>query len=104
MTRDDTDTVLSQEDGTRDGRPNLAPGIRTHLGEHLRTVYERIGEETLTAVIEVPPPDPPSHGGPHRMGEGRGEDAIVVADGMVARRAKSQSAAAAQWATSLALD
>jgi hypothetical protein len=37
MTRDDTDTVLSQEDGTRDGRPNLAPGIRTHLGEHLRT-------------------------------------------------------------------
>ena len=47
MTRDDTDTVLSQEDGSRDGRPNLAPGIRTHLGEHLRTVYERIGEETL---------------------------------------------------------
>jgi hypothetical protein len=47
MIRDDTDTVLSQEDGTRDGRPNLAPGIRTHLGEHLRTVYDRIGEETL---------------------------------------------------------
>ena len=51
MSRDETDTVLSQEDsqedGLRDGRPNLAPNIRTHLGEHLRTVYERIGEEIL---------------------------------------------------------
>ena len=51
MTRDDTDTALSHEDGLRDalrdGRPNLAPNIRTHLGEHLRTVYERIGEEVL---------------------------------------------------------
>ena len=48
MSRDETDTVLShREDGLPSGRPNLAPNIRTHLGDHLRTVYDRIGEAQL---------------------------------------------------------
>ena len=30
-----------------DARPNLSPSIRTHLGDHLRTAYESIGQADL---------------------------------------------------------
>ena len=37
MRPDETET---RTDRDNDGRPNLSAGIRSHLGEHLRTAYE----------------------------------------------------------------
>ncbi|GJE44369.1 MULTISPECIES: NepR family anti-sigma factor [Methylobacterium] len=34
-------------DQDSDARPNLSPSIRTHLGDHLRTAYESIGQADL---------------------------------------------------------
>ncbi len=42
MTRDVTDTAPDALSVSADGRPNLSSNIRTHLGEHLRTVYDRL--------------------------------------------------------------
>ena len=40
MMRNETDTTLDGPEA--DERPNLSAKIRSHLGDHLRTVYERI--------------------------------------------------------------
>ncbi|WP_449411543.1 NepR family anti-sigma factor [Methylobacterium komagatae] len=48
MIREDT-AVLPAQDSSSDDRPNLSSSIRTHLGEHLRTAYDRLSEETLPA-------------------------------------------------------
>jgi RNA polymerase sigma factor (sigma-70 family) len=48
MTRDDT-VVLHAQGESSDERPNLSSTIRTHLGEHLRTAYDRLSEDAMPA-------------------------------------------------------
>ena len=43
MTRDVIETLPDGDAG--DGRPKLPANIRTHLGDHLRTVYDRLGTD-----------------------------------------------------------
>jgi hypothetical protein len=54
MTRDVTDTDLDALSASADGRPNLSSNIRSHLGEHLRTIYERLApDEQPTRFAEL---------------------------------------------------
>jgi RNA polymerase sigma factor (sigma-70 family) len=54
MTRDVTDTAPDALSASADGRPNLSSNIRSHLGEHLRTVYERLApDEQPTRFAEL---------------------------------------------------
>ena len=48
MTRDETETLPSQPGtGSTDARPNLSHTIRSHLGDHLRSAYDTLGQSEL---------------------------------------------------------
>jgi len=53
--RNDTDATLDRSPAESDARPNLSATIRTHLGDHLRTVYDRIvvDDETTTRFADL---------------------------------------------------